>query len=93
MVEDLHAEFEKNDGVFLKNKDIPGRPDLHAFNLLDKLLPGSKRDIVSSAGHDEIWLDIDCDELAKVATPEDIEVLARCGIRYSSSEDSLAMFV
>lgn len=90
---DLAAEFEKHDDLFLKDKDIVGRPDLHAFNLLDRLLPGSKNDIVAVAEHDEIWLDIDCDELAKVATTQDIEALVRCGVRYDSDLESLALFV
>ncbi len=49
--------------------------------------------MVSAAEHDEILLDVDLEELAKVATEEQIVELIRCGVRYDSSTDSLAMFV
>lgn len=81
------AEFLKFDRV--ENK-LSKRPDLHAFNLLDRLLPGTG-DMVTSAEHDEIWLDIDTEELAKVATEEQIIELIRCGVRYDNG--MLAMFV
>lgn len=68
------------------------RADLHAFNLLDKLVPGTG-DIVSAAEHDEIWLSVDPMELAASATEEQIIELIRCGVRYDKSTDSLAMFV
>lgn len=67
------------------------RPDLHAFILLDTLQPGTK-DIVCSAAHDEIWLDIDVDALAAVITKDQCIELQRCGIRYDESTDSLALF-
>lgn len=90
---DLAAEFEKHHDVFLDCRDISGRPDLHAFNLLDRLLPGSKRNMVASAEHDEIWLDIDCGELAKVATSPDVEILVRCGVRDDRYLHSLSLYI
>ncbi len=84
-----YDEFLKFDRV--KNK-TSNRADLHAFNLLDKLVP-SKRDIVSAAEHDEIWLSISPAELSRVATEDQIIELIRCGVRYDSSCDALAMFV
>lgn len=68
------------------------RPDLHAFILLDKILP-SNRDIISAAEHDEIYLDVDIDELAKVITHEQVLELVRCGISYDGYNDSLYSFV
>jgi hypothetical protein len=65
---------------------------LHAFNLLDKLVPGT-RDMISAAEHDEIWLEVSPEELAKVATEEQIIDLIRCGVRYERGADSLALFV
>ena len=82
-----HDEFLKFDRV--ENK-LSNRPDLHAFLLLDKLVPGTN-DIVSNAQHDEIWLGVDLEDLAKVITPEQVVELIRCGVRVS--DDSLAMFV
>lgn len=68
------------------------RADLHAFILLDKLLP-SNTDIISAAEHDEIYLDVDIEELAKVITHEQVLELIRCGISYDSYHDSLYSFV
>jgi len=68
------------------------RPDLHAFLLLDRLLPGKKGNMVAAAQHDKIWLDTDCERLAEVATEEDILTLVRCGVRYDDDVESLAMF-
>lgn len=68
------------------------RADLHAFILLDKLLP-SNMDIIRAAEHDEIYFEIDIDELAKVITHEQVLELVRCGISYDSHNDSLYSFV
>lgn len=84
------------DGEFLKfervQNKLANRPDIHAFLLLDKLVPGDS-DMVSAAEHDKIWLNVQVEELAKVATEEQIIELIRCGVRLDSSTDSLAMFV
>ena len=80
---------------FLEFKDVKPklsqRPDLHAFLLLDQLCPG-KGDIIACAEHDEFWLDVDVEELAKVITKEQVIDLVRCGVRYDKRVDSLAMF-
>lgn len=95
-VEELEEIFEKHGDEFLTFDKVEGkrsnRTDLHAFLLLDELVPSERGcDIVSGARHDEIWIDTDVSKLAKVATEDQIIELIRCGIRYS--EDSLAMFV
>ena len=91
-----YEQYEKYIGEFLKFAKVENktsnRADLHAFNLLDKLVPGTC-DIVSAAEHDEIWLAVSPDELAKVATEEQIIELIRCGVRYDRDTDCLAMFV
>lgn len=74
----------------VENK-LSTRPDLHAFLLLNQLVPGN-RDMICSASHDEIWLEVRPEELAKVATPEQIRDLVRCGVRYDRDNDSLCMF-
>ena len=93
---DLEALFEKHEVEYLEFKRVDEplhkRPDLCAFLLLDKLIPGD-RDIVSGAGHEEIWLDIDLEKLAESATEADIVTLIRCGIRLDDDSQSLAMFV
>jgi hypothetical protein len=91
-----HQQYNKYQDEFLKfdrvQNKASNRADLHAFILLDKLVPG-KRDIVCSAEHDEIWLDVSPEDLSKVATEEQIIELIRCGVRYDKGTDSLALFV
>lgn len=92
---DIKALFEKHDEEFLKFERIENprskRPDLHAFMLLDELVPGD-RDIISAAEHDEFYLSIEPDTLAAVASESQIRDLCRCGIRYDADTDSLCMF-
>ncbi len=89
-IEAIEAKYEEEFINFdrIQNKRNK-RPDIHAFLLLDELIPG-KSDIVCHASHDEICLDIDEEELAKVATEEQIVELMRCGVRFG---DGLRMFV
>jgi hypothetical protein len=94
--DDLIELFESNDGEFLEfgkiEQPLHQRPDLCAFLRLDQLVPG-KRDMVSGAEHDEIFLEIDLDKLAEVATADDVIYLQRCGIRLDDHNGGLAMFV
>ena len=98
MIDNLKELFEKHEGEFLKFDRVPiglrlsTRKDIHAFILLDKLVPGSSR-MVSGAEHDEIFLGVGADQLAEVATEEDIIDLIRCGVFISKEFDGLAMFV
>lgn len=96
MVENIQLAFDEVNDDFLKFELVVNkrshRPDLHAFMLLDDLVPG-KSDIVSVAEHDEIFLDIDETELSKVATKDQICELTRCGVRWSTECGGLAMFV
>jgi hypothetical protein len=89
-------QYEKYDDEFLHFEQVENktsnRADLHAFNLLDRLLPGD-RNIVSAAEHDQIWLEVTPEELAKVATEAQILELVRCGVHFDRDTDSLAMFV
>jgi hypothetical protein len=96
--EQFEQLFEQHDREFLKFERIQNRrsnrPDIHAFLLLDQLVPDDKeRDIISSAGHDEIYLQPDVDTLASVITEDQVIELIRCGVRYDSTYDSLCMFV
>jgi len=93
-IEELFKKYT-NEYLHFERVDNPlsTRPDLSAFLLLDKLLGYSNEDILSCAGHDEVFLSADVEELAKVASEEDIITLIRCGVRYSSEYDCLCMFV
>ncbi len=93
--ERLTALFEKHDDEYIKFENIPEsdrrhhRHDVCAFIYLDEKL-GGKGDVVSAAEHDEIYLDFD--NLEQL-TDEDVLYITRCGVRYDSDTDSLAMFV
>lgn len=93
---ELQAMFEKHEDEYLEfsrvEEKLHPRPDLCAFLLLDSLLPGAG-DMVCAAEHEEIYLDVDCDLLADVATEADILTLVRCGVRYDDGRKRLAMFV
>ena len=91
----LRDLFEKHDKEFLRF-DLVGRtgttrPDLAAFILLDQLCPATG-DIVSGASHDEIYLNIEVDQLANVITEEQVIELIRCGVRYDDQTESLCKF-
>lgn len=92
----LHDTFEKFNDEYLEFEliDNPAhpRPDICAFLLLHKLLPGNK-EIVSAAEHDVIYLGIDCEELARIITDEQVRYLTRCGVIYGEDSDSLYMNV
>lgn len=95
-VDDLQELFEKHEdehGDFhLVDNKRSQRHDLHAFMLLDELLPGTER-IVSAAEHDEIFLSVGLEDLVTSGiTEEQVIELIRCRVRLSSF-DSLCMFV
>lgn len=83
-------------------KDLPNkrsqRQDLHAFLLLDEILPpeihhmGYGHDMVSRSEHDEIWLRVDVEKLAEVITDDQIRELVACGVYPCGDTDSLHMF-
>lgn len=94
--EEIEALFEKHDDEYIKfdrvSKKRSNRPDLHAFMLLDEILPESAHDIVAAAEHDEIYLDCDDEQLEACLTEELIVELTRCGVRYDSENGGLCMF-
>ena len=74
--EEIVECFEKHDGQFLKFKEVKAplssRPDLHAFLTLDRLVP-SGSDMVCGAEHDEIFLDVNVEQLKKAGIRADID--------------------
>lgn len=72
-------------------KKLSTRPDMHAFIMLDKLVPGN-RDMVSAAEHDQIWLAVSIDDLESVASTDEVIDLYRCGVFLDDDGDSLTMF-
>ena len=89
-IETLFEQCANEDLRFEKIKiKFSKRSDLHAFILLDKLFP-ENQDIIGSAEHDKIWLNIDDEQIQNLSKAQILE-LSRCGIFYD--EDSLCMFV
>ncbi len=90
---DLETLFMKHGDEFLKGDraKLSRRLDIHAFLLLDGLVPGT-RNIVSDAEHDKIYLGIDLVALAKVATEAHIIVLIRCGVMLDRDYNRLSMY-
>lgn len=91
-LDEMIAEFKKGT-LFGGPPSATDQPkDLYAFKMLNELVP-STRPIVACAEHDEIWLDVDPEKLAKVITVEQITELRMCGVRYDASTASFTMFV
>ena len=91
-LDEMIEEFEKGTLFGGPPSAVDQPKDLYAFKMLNELVP-SKRDIVACAEHDEIWLDVEPEELAKVITVEQITELRMCGVRYDTRSGSLALFV
>jgi len=94
----LQEMFEKHiDTEYIKFERIEcpqhPRPDICAFLMLSQLVPDDGRDMVTSAEHDEIYLDTDCTKLAEVISEAQVIDLLRCGVRYDAGADGLCMFV
>lgn len=83
---DEHGKFER-----VENK-LSSRPDLHAFILLNQIVPGTSR-MISAAEHDEYFLDVEIDalEIAGITEAQVLELI-RCSVRYDEDNDCLALF-
>lgn len=87
MFEDEYLYFDR-----VENK-LSNRPDLHAFIMLDRIVPG-KYDIVFASGHDEIYLDVSVGDLdAAGITDNQVRDLVRCGVRLDKYKEYLCMTV
>lgn len=91
---DVYALFETHESEYLEfdrvEDKLHHRPDICAFIKLDQIVP-DKGDMVTAAGHDEIFLSTSCDDFAEVATEDDVIYLLRCGVVFSADYDSLYM--
>lgn len=95
---DLKSVFEKWNDEYTKFDRVENPrhpcPDVCAFLLLNELAPVKRGvDMVSAGEHDEIWLATKVEDVAKVATEEQIVELIRCGVRFCSQYEAFAMFV
>lgn len=73
----------------VENK-LSNRADLHAFLLMDRILPGDSN-IILSARHKEVYFSFKMDEFAAVVTQEEVLELVRCGVCYDGHFDCLYM--
>lgn len=92
---DLALTFDKyRDEEYLKFHRVQNpptrRPDLAAFILLDRFVPGD-RDIVAWSEHDIYGLNIEVSTLAEVASEEDVITLLRCGVDYDDENEQLTL--
>lgn len=65
------------------------REDLHAFLLLDSLVPGDS-DIVRDGEHELIYLATEVEDLLPVITPRQVLELICCGVTY---EDGIGLMM
>lgn len=93
---EIRELFEQYRDEYLKFDRVQNprskRPDLHAFLVLDELVP-SDRDMIACAWHDNIGLSVELEDLAPVVTEEQIVDLIRCGVRINKDDGyHLCMF-
>ena len=86
--------FAKYDTDYLKfdfiEKKFSTRADIHAFILLDNLVPGIC-DIIYDSNHEYVILNINIEVLAEVITEDQVRDLRRCGITLDDEGERLAI--
>lgn len=99
-LDQLEELFEKHSSEFVEFERIKNpkhtRSDLCAMLMIDEIQSRYYPQIrtakmISWAGHDEIHLDVDVEEISEYITEKEIIDLIRCGIRLE--EGNFAMFV
>jgi hypothetical protein len=92
-LEECFAKYHHDEYLKFDEKVEPKRSrraDLHAFLLLDELVPNN-RDMVCGASHEEFFLEPELEELAKVITEEQVLELTRCGVICEEGSRTLRM--
>lgn len=95
----LFAKYTDEHGEFMKvNPKRTERKDLHAFLLIDELVPlnprtphGFQRKLLTSSSGEEVYLGVDASKVAARITEEQVLELVRCGVSFDG--DSLSIFV
>ena len=93
-LDEMAALFKKHsDEEYLNGAVLSETPkDIKAFERLQSLVPSSGP-IISGAGHDEIYLSTVPEDLAAVASEDDVIFLLNCGVSFDEDLDSFSMFV
>ncbi len=86
--------FVKHENEFLNYKADPSLEDkVHDFVVFESLVKFVKRgDLIGNLGHEEIYLNVDVDEVISVLSEGDLVKLIRCGLRYSDEDECFVMF-
>lgn len=79
-----------NNSPYISHLDRPRKrhndPLISALILMEMLVGLSKEEsCITCAEHDKIWFVFNPEEIAKIATKEEIEEIAQCGIGFDSS--------
>ena len=94
--DEIQTFLRESRDEYLKSERIENPPfprrDLCAFVKLHELCP-QEQNLLGGASHDVIFFSMGLEELAERATETDLIYLHRCGVRYDTSGDSLAMYV
>lgn len=93
---ETYDDSDRSKFELVENPPSP-RSDLSGLLILDRILsrPGrrSAGRIISSAGHDQIWFDVDLGDLVGRATDADVLLLVQCGIHWDDDVGSLTMAI
>lgn len=79
-------EFERIKQPYSKLRDV------HAFILIEVIMPRLRGDMITASEHDQIYLAPAGDKLIKKMTREQAIDLRRCGVFYDEETDSFCMF-
>lgn len=90
--------FEKYNDQFTNFENVLDKfsncPDVHAFILLDKLVPTEcHKTIISASKNGIIYIAIDIQKMQEVISESQVIDLIRCGVMYDSDFDCLSMFI
>ena len=87
--EDEYLEFERIQNPKHTRRDICAMLIIHEIQSRNE---SQRQDtMISWAGHEEIYLDVNVEEISEYITEEEIIDLIRCGVRLE--ESNFAMFI
>ncbi len=93
---DLRDLFVKHDAEYLQFDRVENPMhrcrDLCILLMLDKLVAYEGTKFIADADHEIIYLGVSLEQVAAVATEEDIITLVRCGLMIDTDQDCFSMF-
>jgi hypothetical protein len=86
-------KYESLDGRFdLVTNRLSSRSDMHAFMLLDRLVPGTFC-LLQWANVDQVWFEVAVGRVEEAATEEELRDLICCGVFYDARMNALSLFI